>query len=133
MLTYGDGISNVNLKNLLKFHIGHKKIATMTAVRPPVRFGELEIKKNKVTKFEEKPKLQKGWINGGFFVLEKEIFKYLSKKNEMFEKKPLEKIVKDSNLMAFCHSSFWQCMDSKRDKDYLEKIWLSKKVPWIKK
>jgi len=121
MLTYGDGLSNQNLKKLLKFHLKHKKAATVTAVRPPVRFGELVLKRSSIKNFAEKPQVKRGWINGGFFIFNQSIFNYLSKKNEMLEKGPLERLVKKNNLKAFRHHGFWQCMDTMRDKEILEK------------
>ncbi len=121
MLTYGDGLSDQNLNKLIKFHFKHKKIATLTAVRPPVRFGELELSRSSVKKFAEKPQAKSGWINGGFFVFNKKIFNYLLKRNEMLEKGPIERLVKKRNLVAFKHHGFWQCMDTMRDKELLEK------------
>ncbi len=121
-LTYGDGISNIDLDKLYKFHLKHKKIATLTAVHPPARFGELKIKKSKVIKFEEKPQLIKGWINGGFFVFNFKIFKFLTKKNVMLERDPIQKIIKNNNFMAYQHKDFWMCMDTARDRALLEKI-----------
>ena len=132
MLTYGDGLSNVNLKKLLKFHRSNKKKITITAVHPPARFGELEIKNKLVTKFEEKPQLQKGWINGGFFVIEPEFLNFVGKKNVMLERSPLLKAVKTKNLSAFKHNGFWFCMDTLRDKKVLDKMIKNKKSPWIK-
>ena len=132
MLTYGDGLSNVNLKKLLKFHRSNKKKITMTAVHPPARFGDLEIKNKLVTKFEEKPQLQKGWINGGFFVIEPEFLNFVGKKNVMLERSPLLKAVKTKNLSAFKHNGFWFCMDTLRDKKVLDKMIKDKKSPWIK-
>ena len=132
MLTYGDGLSNVNLKKLLKFHRANKKKITITAVHPPARFGELEIKNKLVTKFEEKPQLQKGWINGGFFVIEPEFLNFIGKKNVMLERSPLLKAVKTKNLSAFKHNGFWFCMDTLRDKKVLDKMIKNKKSPWIK-
>ena len=132
MLTYGDGLSNVNIKKLLKFHKKHKKKITMTAVHPPARFGELEINKNLVKKFEEKPQLQKGWINGGFFVVEPEFINFIGNKNVMLERSPLTKAVKSKNLMAFKHTGFWFCIDTLRDKKLLEKMIKNKKSPWLK-
>lgn len=121
-LTYGDAVSDINLKKLLLFHIKSKKIATLTCVHPPARFGELTIKKNSVSKFIEKPQLQEGWINGGFFVLNAKIFSYLKRnKNEMFERGTIQKIIKSKNLNAFRHDGFWMCMDTLRDKLLLEK------------
>ena len=121
-LTYGDGISNINLSKLLKFHIKHKKVATLTAVHPPARFGELKLKKNKLIKFDEKPQLTSGWINGGFFVLNKNFFNFLSNKNVMLEREPIQKLIKKKNLMAYKHNGFWMCMDTSRDKKVLEKV-----------
>lgn len=132
MLTYGDGISNQNIKRLVKFHLQHKKIATMTVVRPPVRFGEVTLKNKKVIKFKEKPQIKSSWINGGFFVFTKKIFDYLKKYDEMLEKRPLEKLSKEKELMAFMHNGFWQCMDTQRDKELLIQLIKNKKAPWLK-
>ena len=120
-VTYGDGLSNINLKKLIKFHLKNNKIATVTAVRPPVRFGELLIKKNKVIKFKEKPEIKSSWINGGFFVLNYKVFKYIKNYKTPFEKEPLEKLAKSKNLIAYKHKGFWKCMDNIADKNYLEK------------
>ncbi len=120
-VTYGDGLSNINLKKLLNFHLRNKKIATVTAVRPPVRFGELLIKKDKVLRFKEKPDIKSSWINGGFFVLNYEVFKFIKNSKTSFEKEPLEKLAKSKNLSAYKHKSFWKCMDNIADKNYLEK------------
>ena len=132
-LTYGDGLSNQNLKNLIKFHRKHKKIATLTAVRPTARFGELKILKNKVKKFQEKPQLKDNWINGGFFIFNEKIFNYVSGDKMMLEREPFLKLTKQNELMAFKHYGFWQCMDTMRDKNVLSKLWKEKKAPWIKK
>ena len=122
MATYGDGLSNINLRKLLKFHIKHKKIATLTAVRPPSSFGKISLtKKNLISKFNEKSRDKNSWINGGFFIFKKSIFKYLLK-NKMLETEPMDRLVKNRNLMAYKHTGFWQCMDNKQDKDLLEKI-----------
>jgi len=121
MLTYGDGISNLNIKKLLSFHFKNKKIATLTAVRPPARFGAIKLKGNKITYFKEKSKLDEGWINGGFFVLEPKIFDYIKNDRTFFEREPLQKISKIKELYAFKHYGFWQCMDTLRDKELLEK------------
>ncbi len=121
-LTYGDGISNVNIKKLLKFHKKHKKSVTLTAVRPPARFGSIKLKYNKVKIFKEKSKLDEGWINGGFFVFEPDIFKYIKNDQTYLEREPLEILSKKKQLMAFKHHGFWQCMDTKRDKKLIEKI-----------
>ena len=121
-LTYGDGISNVNLKKLLNFHKKNKKIVTVTAVKPMARFGELKIKKNIVTSFKEKPQTSVGWINGGFFVMEKKFLNSIKGDKTILEKEPLENISKKKQLAAYKHSGFWYCMDTKRDKDVLEKL-----------
>ena len=120
-LTYGDGVSNVNLKKLLTFHINKKAIATLTAVRPPARFGAIKIVKNKVTVFREKSNLDVGWINGGFFVFENEIFNFINSDKTVLEETPLTKLGKSRKLFAFKHKNFWQCMDTIRDKEILEK------------
>ena len=132
MLTYGDGVSNVDLTKLLQFHKSHGKIATVTAVRPPVRFGELIINDNKVEEFAEKPKAGKGWINGGFFVFNKEIFNYIKDDSIILEREPLEKLSKTGELMAYKHQDFWQCMDTIREKEILEKLWSSNNAIWLK-
>ena len=122
LLTYGDGVSNVNLKKLIKFHKKNKKILTLTAVRPPARFGAIKLKGNKVTYFKEKSKIDEGWINGGFFVMEPKIFKFLKNDKTFLEREPMENLSKRNELMAFKHYKFWQCVDTKRDKEILEKI-----------
>ena len=127
MMTYGDGLSNVNLKKLLKFHMKNKKLVTLTAVRPPARFGALKLKGNKVNYFKEKSKLDEGWINGGFFVIEPRFFKYIKNDKTFLEREPLEKVTKMKQLMAYKHKGFWQCVDTKRDRDQLNKIFSSKK------
>ena len=131
MLTYGDGLCNVNLKKLLKFHLSHKKLATVTAVHPPARFGELVLKKNKVKNFEEKPQLQKGWINGGFFIFKKEFLNLIPQKPVMLEREPLKVATKKNQFMAFKHKYFWHCMDNRRDHSNLEKLCKLKKLPWL--
>jgi len=128
MLTYGDGLSNINLKTLLSFHKKNKKLVTLTAVRPPARFGVLKLKGNYVDYFKEKSKLDEGWINGGFFVIEPEFLKYIKKDSTYLEREPLEQVTKKRQLAAFRHQGFWQCMDTKRDKDKLNKILKSKKI-----
>ena len=128
MMTYGDGLSNVNLKKLLKFHKKNKKLVTLTAVRPPARFGVIKFKGHHVSYFKEKSKLDEGWINGGFFVMEPEFLKFIENDNTYLEREPLEKAVKRRQLTAFRHKGFWQCMDTKRDKDKLNKILNSKKI-----
>lgn len=132
MLTYGDGLSDVNLKKLLHFHRENKKKITLTAVHPPARFGELTIIKNIVSKFEEKPQLQKGWINGGFFVVEPAFLKLIGNKNVMLERAPLNKVVKSEDLAAYRHEKFWFCMDTLRDKKVLDALIKNNKAPWLK-
>ena len=128
MMTYGDGLSNVNLKKLLKFHKKNKKLVTMTAVRPPARFGALKFKGNFVSYFKEKSRLDEGWINGGFFVMEPKFFNFIKGDQTYLEREPLENITKKKELMAYKHEGFWQCMDTQRDKDNLEKILRNKKI-----
>ena len=132
MLTYGDGLSDQNLSQLLKYHLKHQKIGTMTVVRPPVRFGEVIMKKNFITHFEEKPQVKHSWINGGFFIFKKTIFNFLSKKDEMLEKKTIENLANKKQLMAFKHDGFWQCMDTNRDKQLLKNLIKKNKASWIK-
>ena len=128
MMTYGDGLSNVNLKKLLKFHKKNKKLVTLTAVRPPARFGALKLKGQNVSYFKEKSKLDEGWINGGFFVMEPAFLQFIKNDSTYLEREPLEKASKKRQLAAFRHEGFWQCMDTKRDKDKLNKILNEKKI-----
>ena len=121
LLTYGDGISNINLKKLVKFHKKNKKLITLTAVRPPARFGAIKISGKKVITFKEKSKLDEGWINGGFFVVEPKFLNFIKGDATYLEREPLERASKKNQLLAFKHNGFWQCMDTKRDKDFLEK------------
>ncbi len=130
MVTYGDGLANINLQKLEKFHLKHKKIATVTAVRPLSRYGILDIKKNTVMSFKEKLKLNYGWINGGYFVFNSNIFKYLKSNNTVLEKFPLESLAKKRQLKAFKHEGFWYSIDTKRDKENLEAIIKNNKIPW---
>ena len=123
MLTYGDGLSNVNINKLLKFHKDKKKLVTLTAVNPPARFGALQINNGIITTFREKIKLKESWINGGYFVINKKIFEYIANDKTYLEREPLEKLSKEKNLSAYKHKGFWQCMDTKRDKDFLEKYY----------
>ena len=124
-LTYGDGVSDVNLSELLKFHKKHKKIATVTAVLPWARFGGLKIESNLVKSFSEKPQSGEGWINGGFFVCEPVIFDYIDSDATVLEREPLENLSKKKELIAYKHKDFWQCMDTLREKQYLEKLWIN--------
>ena len=132
MLTYGDGVSNINIKKALQFHNNHGKIATITAVRPPVRFGELKINKNKVKSFKEKPQVGQGWINGGFFIFNNEILDFIKNDQTMLEREPLEKLTNTGQLMAFEHKGFWKCMDTIRDKILLNKLWNKGNALWKK-
>lgn len=131
MVTYGDGLANINIKKLLEFHKSHGKVATVTAVHPPSRFGEIVLNGNSVKNFAEKPQTQEGWINGGFFVFSKKIFNYLEDDQTVLEKQPLETLAKEGQLMAFTHSGFWQCMDTLRDKNYLTSIYNDQQAPWL--
>ncbi len=130
MLTYGDGVSNVNINLLRNFHEKHNLTATVTAVRPPSRFGELQIENDSVVNFTEKPQMQRGWINGGFFMFSNNIFKYINDDSTILEREPLEKISKKSELVAFRHDDFWQCMDTRRDLELLEGMYESNNTPW---
>ena len=121
LMTYGDGLSNVNIKKLVKFHKRKKKLMTLTAVRPPARFGAIKIINNSVKYFKEKSSIDEGWINGGFFVIEPDIFKYIKNDKTYLERSPLEKIASLGKLIAYKHYGFWQCMDTLRDKEILEK------------
>jgi glucose-1-phosphate cytidylyltransferase len=131
LLTYGDGLSNININELITFHKSHKKIITMSVVRPPARFGALTLKDTKIVKFKEKVQLNDNWINGGFFVVNQEFFQYLNNDQTVLEKEPIENVVKDDQIRAFRHEGFWQCMDHKVDKDYLDKLVREKKAPWL--
>lgn len=130
MLTYGDGVGNINIPALLDFHNNHGNLATLTAVRPPARFGQLVFKGDQITHFEEKPQAGEGWINGGFFVLEPEVAKYIDGNSTYWEREPLENISSEGQLTAYRHDDFWQCMDSLRDVQLLEKLWQEGKAPW---
>lgn len=130
MLTWGDGVSDVDLHDLLAFHRSHGKLATLTAVRPPARFGHLVLDGSQVAQFTEKPQTSEGWINGAFFVLEPGIFDYIDGDDTQWEREPLERLAADGQLMAYCHTSFWQCMDTLRDKRLLESLWQTGNAPW---
>ena len=127
LMTYGDGLSDINLKKLVSFHQRNKSVMTLTAVRPPARFGSIKIKNNFVHYFKEKSSVDEGWINGGFFVFEPEIFNYLKNDKTYLERDPFEKLAKKKNIKAYKHPGFWQCMDTKRDKDLLDQIIKNKK------
>ncbi len=130
MLTWCDGLANVDLQALLAFHRTHGKLATLTAVRPPARYGHMVFKGDQVAEFTEKPQTVEGWINGAFFVLEPGVFDYIDGDETQWEKEPLENLAKDGQLMAYRHESFWQCMDTLRDKYILENLWQSGNPPW---
>ena len=130
MLTWGDGVSDVDLNALLAFHRSHGKLATLTAVRPPARFGQLELEGDQIVEFSEKPQTGEGWINGAFFVLEPGIFDYIDGDDTQCEKEPLEQLAKDGQLMAYQHDGFWQCMDTLREKQLLQGLWDGGDAPW---
>ncbi len=130
MLTYGDGVANLNLEKLLAFHQGHGKMATVTAVHPAARFGELDIAGDQVISFKEKPQVNEGWINGGYFVCEPEFFERIEGDATILEKTPLERAAEMGELMTFQHEGFWQCMDTIRDRNVLEAFWQSGQAPW---
>ena len=131
-MTYGDGISNVDIKNLLAFHKSHNKISTLTAVRPIPRFGHITLENDKIVKFKEKDYLSEGWINGGFFVLNRKVFDYINdQENCIFEKEPLENLSADGELMAFKHAGFWHPVDTLRDKNYLNDLVKKGEAPWL--
>jgi glucose-1-phosphate cytidylyltransferase len=129
-LTWGDGVSDIDLTALLAFHRSHGRLATVTAVRPPSRFGTLELEDNKVRSFIEKPQIGEGWINGAFFVLEPQVLDYIEGDQTQFEREPLERLASEGQLVAYQHNSFWACMDTLRDKRRLEALWESGKAPW---
>ena len=130
MLTYGDGVSNINIPKLIEFHQAQKRLATLTAVRPPARFGQMVLDDGKVTEFKEKPQIGEGWINGGFFVLQPEIVNYIEGDQTAWEFESLEKIAADGQLAAYQHEDFWQSMDTLRDVNVLEKFWREGNAPW---
>jgi glucose-1-phosphate cytidylyltransferase len=130
MLTWGDGVSDIDLVRLLEFHRSHGKLATMTAVRPPARFGHMELVGEVVSEFSEKPQAREGWINGAFFVLEPQVIDYIDDDMTHWEREPLERLAAEGQLMAYRHESFWQCMDTLRDRVLLESMWESGDAPW---
>lgn len=130
MMTYGDGVANVDISALLAFHENHGKLATVTAVRPPARFGGIRLLDDKVTEFKEKPQIGEGWINGGFFVLEPEVLDYIEGDAIEWEKEPLEALTAEGQLVAYQHDHFWQCMDTLRDVRLLEELWQTAEPPW---
>lgn len=130
MLTYGDGLSTVNLEALENQHLQSGMVATLTAVRPVARFGEVHIDNGRVLRFAEKPQLNSGRISGGFFIFEPEVFDYLEDDDTVLEREPLERMAKDNRLGAYLHDGFWHCMDTKRDRDLLEQLWQNRPAPW---
>tara|TARA_B100001093_G_scaffold519066_1_gene606272 strand:- start:2919 stop:3641 length:723 start_codon:yes stop_codon:yes gene_type:complete len=129
-LTYGDGLSNVNIKKLISFHKKHKKLGTVLAVNPPARFGSLLIKNRKVQKFDEKPLESESWINGGFFVLNQQVFKYIKNDQSIWEREPLQNIAKNKQLFAYKHKGYWAAMDTLREKNILYDLWKRGRAPW---
>ena len=130
MLTWGDGVSDIDLQALVDFHRSHGRLVTMTAVRPPARFGHIELSGDIVSEFSEKPQTGEGWINGAFFVCEPGAFDYIDGDGTQWEKEPLERLAADGELMAYRHTGFWQCMDTLRDRHLLEDLWASDTPPW---
>lgn len=130
MVTYGDGVSNVDLKKLVEFHRSHGKLATVTAVHPPPRYGELLINEDSTTSFSEKPETHKGWINGGFLVFEPQVLDYLSGDDSVLEREALERLARENQLVAYKHDGFWQCADTLHDKRQLEQFWSTGNPPW---
>ncbi len=130
MLTYGDGVASIDIARLLEFHRSHKKLVTVTAVHPVARFGELTLIGNNVTAFREKPQVVEGWINGGFFVCEPEFLDMIADDDTVLEAEPLERAAAAGELMAYRHDGFWQCVDTKRDRDYLDGLWRQGDAPW---
>ena len=133
MLTYGDGVADIDINALVDFHQDHGKMVTVTAVHPAARFGELEMNGKNVKSFQEKPQVTRGWINGGFFICQPEFFSLINNDSTILEREPLENIANAGELMAYKHNGFWQCMDTKRDKDLLEDLWVKNKAPWYSK
>ena len=131
LLTYGDGVADINLNDLVEFHNKHKKMVTVSAVHPGARFGELEVNNGNVNSFKEKPQTTQGWINGGYFVMQPEFLDLIDDDSTILEKEPLERAAKMGELMAYKHSGYWQCMDTKRDRDHLEELWVSGEAPWM--
>lgn len=130
MMTYGDGVADINIRDLVQFHQAHGRLATVTAVRPPARFGGLSFDGELVAQFSEKPQIGEGWINGGFFVLEPEVLDYVDDDDTVFERTPLEALARDGQLVAYKHVGFWQCMDTLRDMRLLDSLWASGNPPW---
>ena len=130
LITYGDGVSDIDITALVAFHKNHGKMVTLTAVRPGARFGELQIDNDKVTRFQEKPQLTQGWVNGGYFVIEPDFFNLIKGDDTMLEREPFEKVAEIGQLKAYRHQGFWKCMDTKRDHESLERLWAEGNAPW---
>jgi glucose-1-phosphate cytidylyltransferase len=130
MLTYGDGVTDLNIRALLEFHRSHGRLATITAVRPPARFGGMRLEQRAVVDFKEKPQTGEGWINGGYLILEPKVFDYINGDYTVLEADPLERLAREGELMAYEHSGYWQCMDTVRDRDALQELWGSGRAPW---
>lgn len=130
MLTYGDGVANIDINRLFAFHKNHGKLATVTAVHPPARFGEINFNGDLVANFVEKPQIGEGWINGGFFILEPQVKDYIEGDETLWERQPMERLATEGQLVAYQHDLFWQCMDTLRDVRLLESLWLEGRAPW---
>lgn len=130
MVTYGDGVADIDIRALLAFHQAHGRLGTVTAVRPPARFGRLALDGDRVTRFGEKPQSEEGWINGGFFVLNRRVLDYIHGDDAVFERQPLESLARDDQLRAFFHDGFWQPMDTLRERSLLDDLWTSGRAPW---
>jgi glucose-1-phosphate cytidylyltransferase len=130
MFTYGDGVADVDIQKLLEFHVAHGKLATVTAVRTPARFGRMAIQRDHVTDFYEKPEEGEGWINGGFFVLNSRVLDYIADDDTAWEKEPVEALARDNQLLGYVHPGFWSCMDTLREKNMLEELWNTNRAPW---
>jgi glucose-1-phosphate cytidylyltransferase len=130
LFTYGDGVADIDVRKLLQFHNLHGKLATITAVRPPARFGRMSIQGDRVLQFHEKPEASEGWINGGFFVLNAKVFDYIEGDKTSWENGPIEQLARDGQMGSYLHSGFWSCMDTLREKNMLEELWNSGNPPW---
>jgi glucose-1-phosphate cytidylyltransferase len=130
MFTYGDGVADIDIEALLAFHVSHGKLATVTTVRSPERFGRIAFQGDQVVDFYEKPQSSEGWINGGYFVLHAKALEYVNNDETIWERDPIERLARDGQLMGYRHYGFWSCMDTLREKHYLEELWASGKPPW---
>ena len=130
LFTYGDGVADLDIESVMKFHYSHGKLATVTTVRTPARFGRIGYEGDRICNFHEKPESGEGWINGGFFVLHSKAIDYISDDNTAWEKEPLESLAKDGQMMGYRHYGFWSCMDTLKEKNYLEELWVTKNAPW---